>query len=235
MSLGYWLSDRVLFGSHRFAVPLQCGVQRLLGGPRPASFPLDGHAFHCTTAHRYYFERSDYERELWPVLRRSVTLESVVYDVGAHFGFWVTRLATLVHKVYAFEPSPANLRFLRRNIGNLSNGTVVEAAVGSQAIEVAFSEGGSASAVGTGQLVVPMVTLDDFARSHEMPNLLLIDVEGYGGEVLRGAWNVLRTRPTIVCEVHNSAEEEDIFSQLSNQGYTVRRRSVRYPYRIVAH
>lgn len=235
MSLGNWLSDRVLFGSHRFAVPLQCGVQRLLGGPRPASFPLDGHTFHCTTAHRYYFERTGYERDLWPVLRRSVTPESVVYDVGAHFGFWVTRLANLVRRVYAFEPSPANLHFLRRNINSLSNGTVIEAAVGSQVAEVAFSEGGSASTVGTGQLMVPMMTLDHFTSCHPLPDLLLIDVEGNGGDVLRGACNLLRAHPTIVCEIHDSGEERDTFAQLADHGYEVRCRSERYPYRVVAH
>lgn len=233
MSLGYWLSDRVLFGSHRFAVPLQSGVQRLLGGPRAAAFPLDGHMFHCTTAHKYYFERSGYERDLWPVLRGCIRPDSTVYDVGAHFGFWVTRMASLVRKIYAFEPSPANLHFLRRNIGSFPNGTIVEAAVGSQTAEVAFAEGGRASTVGTGQLVVPMVTLDHFASCHEVPDLLLIDVEGYGGEVLREACNLLRSHPTIVCEIHHPSEEEDILSQLAGQGYTVHRRTERYPYRIV--
>jgi hypothetical protein len=41
MSIGYWLSNRVLFGSHRFAVPLLIVAQRILRGPRPASFILD--------------------------------------------------------------------------------------------------------------------------------------------------------------------------------------------------
>lgn len=50
MSIGHWLSNRVVFGSHRFAVPLQIVAQRILQGPQPASFILGGHTFHCTIA-----------------------------------------------------------------------------------------------------------------------------------------------------------------------------------------
>jgi len=203
-------------------------------GPRPTSFLLDGHVFHCTTAHKYYFERGDYERELWPVLQRNVAPGSVVYEIGAHFGFWVMRLANLVRHIYAFEPSPENLDFLRRNVGGFPNVTVIAAALGATATEVSFSEKGSMSTVGAGTMVVPMVTMDDFASDHESPNLVLMDVEGHGGDVLRGASELLRTRPIIICEIHTSTEENAIVALLAEHGYTLDHRAARYPFRMVA-
>jgi FkbM family methyltransferase len=233
MSFAYRLVERVLFGSHRFAVPLQIVIQHALRGPRPASFPLDGNPFHCTTAHKYYFERSNYERDLWPVLQQCVAPDSIVYEIGAHFGFWVMRLAKLVRHIYAFEPSPTNLEFLRRNVGNLSNVTVIEAAVGAAAMDVAFSENGSMSGVGAGALVVPMLTLDDFGSRHELPSLLLMDVEGYGGEVLRGSSTLLAAHPTIICEIHTPDEENAIFALLTEHGYAPDHQHGRYPFRLV--
>jgi len=234
MSFGYSLVERVLFGSHRFAVPLQTVVQHALRGPRPASFLLDGHVFHCTTAHRYYFERSDYERDLWPSLRTCVAPDTVVYEIGAHFGFWVMRLASLVRHIYAFEPSPTNLSFLRRNVGSFPNVTLIEAAVGANATGAAFSENGSKSAVGAGTMKVPVVILDDFVNSHDFPSLLLMDVEGYGGEVLRGASALLAAHPTIICEIHTAAEESAIAASLAQHGYTLDYQARRYPFRILA-
>ena len=234
MPIAYRLVERVLFGSHRFAVPLQIIIQHALRGPRPASFLLDGHLFHCTTAHKYYFERSDYERDLWPALQQCVAPNSVIYEIGAHFGFWVMRLANLVGHIYAFEPSPANLGFLRRNVCDFSNVTLVNAAVGATATEVAFSENGSVSSVGAGALTVPMVTLDDFASRHEFPNLILMDVEGYGGEVLRGASTLLAAHPTIICEIHTAAEENAIIAALTEHGYTPDYQAGCYPFRMIA-
>lgn len=132
------------------------------------------------------------------------------------------------------EPSPTNLGFLRRNVGGFPNVTLTEAAVGASATEVAFSENGSMSAVGTGALTVPVVTLDDFVSSHELPNLLLMDVEGYGGDVLRGASALLAAHPTIICEIHSKAEESAITDALTEHGYRPDYQARRYPFRIVA-
>jgi len=63
IAMPYWLTDRVLFGSHRAAQPLQILVQQIAGGPRPAGFLLDGHTFHYQADHKYFFERQDYERD----------------------------------------------------------------------------------------------------------------------------------------------------------------------------
>ncbi len=78
------------------------------------------------------------------------------------------------------------------------------------------------------------MTLDDFVSSHELPNLLLMDVEGYGGDVLRGASALLAAHPTIICEIHSKAEESAITDALTEHGYRPDYQARRYPFRIVA-
>jgi FkbM family methyltransferase len=197
---------------------------------------LDGHEFNCTTAHKYYFERDNFERDLWPAIRDCIKPESVVYDFGAHFGFWAVRLSRLVRHVYAFEPSRQNREFLYRNLAKLPNVTVTEAAVGATSGEIAFSENGSMSTAGTGSFKVPMIALDDFARTNEPPDFMLVDVEGYAGEALRGASAVLTLRPALICEIHHAEEDAAVIPWLRERGYEVRYldRTHPYPFRIAA-
>lgn len=234
--LGYRLIDGILFGSHPLAPPLQRVVQRMIGGPRAASFALDGREFQCTTAHKYYFERANYERDLWPVILQCINRRSVVYDVGAHFGFWALRLAQRVRRVYAFEPSESNLVYLRRNCG-FPNVTIVPAAAGAKAGITAFCDAGSMSRVGEGTQQAPMTTVDAFAVEHEPADLILMDVEGHGGEVLKGAKvTLVSTQPKILFECHNPKEDEVATTVLRDCGYTLRSLSAgrSYPFRLIA-
>src|SRR5487761_158731 len=154
VAMPYRLTDRLLFGSHRATIPLQILVQRMIGGPRPASFLLDGHTFHCQTSHKYFFERQNFERDVWQILRERIRADDVVYDVGAHFGFWAIRLSRICRQVIAFEPSPTNLVTLIQNVGKIPNVAIINAAVGSVEGVMNFSEGGSMSRVGGGDLKV---------------------------------------------------------------------------------
>ena len=59
----------------------------------------------------------------------------VIYDVGANIGFTVQRFHGLLRKncrIWAFEPIPRNLKFLRRNTARLQGVAVVEAALGNR-------------------------------------------------------------------------------------------------------
>lgn len=234
--LGMRLLDRVLFGSHRWAEPLQIAIQHLLRGPREASFALEGRTFHCTTAHKYFFEREWYESEVWQELRHLVNRESVVYDFGAHFGYWVVRLSPYVRSIYAFEPSSENWRYLSGNVEGLTNVHTIRAAIGPQEGEVAFQEKGSMSRVGEGTTRVAVVTLDGFACQHEPPDLMLVDIEGYAGEAFSGAAKLFeQRRPTILCEIHNPKEEDATTSLLRRYGYGMRRLDRRdYPFHLLA-
>ena len=218
--------DSVMFGQHAAAIPIQCFVQKLIGGPKPALFSLDGHPFHCETSHKYYLERSNFEPHVWEWLRTVVTPEDVVYDVGAHFGFWAVRLSRFTKQVVCFEPSPCNFKMLTRNTGGLPNVTCYEVAIGATNGKVSISEAGSMTSIGEG-IPVQMQRLDSFPS----PTLLLVDVEGYAGHVLAGA-NLDGVR-VVLCELHNPREEQSVSNALSDYEVTIKGNS--YPTHLFAH
>jgi FkbM family methyltransferase len=236
IAMPYRLTDRLLFGSHRAAQPLQILVQRMMGGPRPASFLLDGHTFHCQTSHKYFFEKQDFERDVWQMLRERIRPDDVVYDVGAHFGFWAIRLSRVCRHVIAFEPSPTNLVTLIQNVGAIPNVTIVNAALGSAECVISFAEGGSMSRVGVGDIKVNLTTIDLSAERHPKPTFVLIDVEGFGTEVLRGGRRALIGHVPVMCEIHDANERDGVFELLRSADYTIRLLDAdrHFPFRILA-
>ena len=236
LSLPHTLTDRVLFGSHRVAVPLQVIVQHLIGGPRPASFQLDGHTFHCETAHKYFFEREKFERSVWQVLRQRIGPQDVVYDIGAHFGFWAIRLSGLCKNVVAFEPSSINIHTVRQNAGMIPNVQIVNCAVGAADGVVNFVECGSMSKVNTGDEKVTMMTVDSATGQYPKPTCLMIDVEGHAAEVLKGATKTLAGVSLLISEIHDPSEHEAVFEALSGS-YSIKfidHGASMYPFRIMA-
>jgi len=232
----YWLTDRLFFGSHRVALPLQILIQKMIGGPRPTSFSLDGHTFHCQTAHKYFFERQDYERDAYEILREQIRPDDVVYDVGAHFGFWAIRLSRICRHVIAFEPSPTNFVTLIQNVGTIPNVRIINAAVGSAEGVMSFSEDGSMSRVGVGDIKANLTTLDLSAESQPEPTFILIDVEGFGTEVMRGARRALIRHVPVMCEIHDANERDGVFELLKNANYVIRilNSDDNFPFKIVA-
>src|SRR5574341_673203 len=69
---------------------------------------------------------------------REIKKGDVVYDIGAHVGFYTLLASELVGpsgQVIAFEPLPRNLGYLHRHLAlnSCKNVTVIEAAVGNAA------------------------------------------------------------------------------------------------------
>ena len=140
---------------------------------------------------------------------------SVVFDIGAHVGYYTLLAAELVGKsgqVCALEPFPRNLGYLRRHIqlNRYQNVQVLPVAVGAQRGEGFFEEGVDSStghlSNGAAGLVVPVVALDDLVADQKVPHpdYMKIDVEGAELQVLLGAESILRTsRPTIFLATHS--------------------------------
>lgn len=148
-------------------------------------------------------------------LREAAEPGAVVFDVGAHHGFQAVLAALWVGpqgRVHAFEPVAANALVLDANLAanSLSNVSLVPAAVGRQSGYCDMS--GESVAAGAGS-TISLVSLDDYASSlPSKPRLLKIDVEGFEGEVLSGAQQVLAARPFVNLELHNN--------QLADYGWT---------------
>lgn len=166
----------------------------------------------------------NYEGRRRDIMRAFVRPGQVVFDVGAHIGFftlWFSKLVGPDGGVVAFEPCPANLSLLRANVSaNLPrtlNVHIEPAAVGHEDGETRLHTPGGVSTMsrieglplaGRTQLsnivTVASVTLDSFwQRSGRSPSLLKIDVEGAELAVLEGGRRLLsECRPTIFLEAH---------------------------------
>jgi FkbM family methyltransferase len=123
--------------------------------------------------------------------------------------------------VIAFEPSPTNLATLIQNVGTIPNVTIINAAVGSAEGVISLSEGGSMSRAGVGDVKVNLTTIDLSADRHPEPTFVLIDVEGFGAEVLRGGRRALIKHVPVMCEIHDANERDGVFELLKNADYTI--------------
>jgi FkbM family methyltransferase len=169
-----------------------------------------------------------YEAEAQASFAAHIKRNDVVYDIGANVGFFTLLAARLVGEgghVYAFEPLPRNLDFLRRHVAlnKLTNVTILPVAVAATAGVLKFAEGANPSMGGlsaTGALEVPTVALDEL--QHRPPRFMKIDVEGAESDVLAGATKTLRTHhPTIHLSTHGWEQNERCTATLRAEGYDV--------------
>lgn len=154
-----------------------------------------------------------YEFEQRVAFEATVTESSVVFDVGAHVGFYTLLASVLVGpagKVFAFEPLPRNLRYLTRHLqlNGIDNVTVVEAAVSNISGAACFEEGPT-TAMGRispkGVLNVRTIALDELVQSGELPSpdYIKMDIEGAEFAALWGAKSILeQSHPTLFLATH---------------------------------
>jgi FkbM family methyltransferase len=164
---------------------------------------------------------------------------SVVWDVGAHIGFFALTFARLVGpsgQVVAFEADEANVAALRAAVvrNGFDNVEVRPVAVWSTPGEVAFERRSDTGGALNGAVVeggrgvtVRATTLDAELVRRRAPDLVKIDVEGAEEEVLIGSMRLLSEfRPIIVCEVHLSRRGRKellprVLGLLEGSGYSV--------------
>jgi FkbM family methyltransferase len=160
-----------------------------------------------------------YERSVQMCLTELVRPGDTVFDIGANEGFLTLLLQRLVGAdghVVAFEPSPRNVRRLRRNLrlNGVESVTVQAVAVSDRSGRDRLwltRYGGGPSLVSSDvrppdairATSVTVRRLDDLVGDVVMPPALVkIDVEGAEEQVLRGMDRVLRHhRPVVLVEV----------------------------------
>ena len=170
-----------------------------------------------------------YEPEQTRLFREHVRPGAVVLDVGAHVGYYTVLSAVLAGErgaVWAFEPNPANARFLRRHaeINRLRNVHVTEAAVADAAGTASFDFGtgsGTGHLADGGALKVQTVRLDEFCTERGIaPAAIKIDVEGAERGVLEGARATLaRHRPVVFLSTHGPEVHRACLAFMADAGY----------------
>ncbi|MDY6867721.1 MAG: FkbM family methyltransferase [Chloroflexota bacterium] len=155
---------------------------------------------------------------------------AIVYDIGANVGYYTLLSAELVGeegKVYAFEPLPRNIDFLRRHVAlnHFKQVKIIEAAVSDRIGQTSFDLGAS-SAMGhisdSGEIDVPLVSLDDLLEAREIrpPDYMKVDVEGAEHDVLKGAIKLLeRYHPTLFLDTHQREAHRPTITLLEELGY----------------
>ena len=156
----------------------------------------------------------------------------VVFDVGAHVGYYTVLSSVLAGpsgQVIAFEPLPANLKYLRRHLklNDCDNVRILTNCVGEGSSVARFDDShgtGVGHLANEGSFEVQVRSLDEMVESGELPipQFLKIDVEGAELLVLKGAERLLRRHhPTLVLSTHSDDLDRACLQRLSEFGYDV--------------
>lgn len=166
-----------------------------------------------------------------------ITEHSYVIDAGANVGLFSVQAATIATRghVYAFEPITTTFEILKKNtaayqnISIFKNGlgeisktkTIIQPPLGSVAgvfedsklyAEVARTGGPTET--------VPIITIDEFVATHNIPRVdfIKIDTEGYEANILHGAKETLKKYKPIIAmsAYHNPEDKQELPKIITN-------------------
>jgi FkbM family methyltransferase len=160
--------------------------------------------------HAYWLGTYEYDKQ--KQIAKELSPSSVFYDLGANVGFYTLLAAkrATAGRVYAFEPLPRNIEFLRRHLelNRVRNAGVLELAVSDVTGPALFKEAGNSfmgRLEGGGKLNVLTATLDGLLQQGRIlpPSVIKIDVEGAELLALRGSREVFQQfRPVLFLATH---------------------------------
>jgi FkbM family methyltransferase len=178
-----------------------------------------------------------YEMHIQQTLSRELKEGDTFYDIGANAGFFSVLAGHLVGAqgcVVAFEPLPENIESIQEqfSLNTLSQCVLIPKAVGSSVgtASLILAHNNSMGKIASAEkpesgkdLKVEITTLDEFIKSHPVPDLVKIDVEGFETEVLAGAGELLNSAgaPKLLIELHGAEKARQVGAILSASGYTL--------------
>ena len=192
------------------------------------SGPLRGQRWIIGSARHAYWLGS-YEHEKQRQIANELRPGDVFYDLGANVGFYTLLAAQRVAagNVYAFEPLPRNIEYLRKHLklNRVSNAELLELAV-CDVVGIASFQEASNSSVGHledgGSTQVRTATLDSLLLQGKIlpPSLIKIDIEGAELLALRGACEAFRRfRPVLFLATHSRELHTECVQLLVSWGY----------------
>jgi FkbM family methyltransferase len=173
-------------------------------------------------------------RELQQIIRAGTT----VYDVGANVGLFSARFARWIGAdgwLYALEPNPVCVYFLRANLEQVGSGnfTILPVAASDYRSDIPFSLNYGSSLIGVGagsavarkpghQIAVEGEKVDALiARLHlRAPDFVKLDVEGAEAAVVAGMMGTLeKHRPGLMVELHGRQAASETLRILAPLNY----------------
>ncbi|MEL6494968.1 MAG: FkbM family methyltransferase [Cyanobacteria bacterium J06623_7] len=177
-------------------------------------------------------------------IRQLIEPGDIVFECGTHHGLTAMLLSKWVGttgQIVTFEINQKNAAIARQNIAlnEVENVILEEKGLGSQNNRLKIFDKSNASVTPSNLLSfgwlknfvygtneAEITTLDDYAKiTSLMPTFLKIDVEGYEAEVLKGASEILKTRPKLEIEIHTeilsryNTSVAEIFDLIEPEGY----------------
>lgn len=174
----------------------------------------------------------EYSEDELNVYRRCLIPGDVAVVVGANIGALVVPLARIVGSeghVHAFEPQPSTCQLLRENLvlNKIENVTVHQCAVGEEngttempSLDRLPHNNIGGIEIGSGDLKVPVQTLDYVLRELDKLNFIHVDAEGSELRVLKGAWRTIKKhRPILYVENDRQDKSLDLIGWLVDHDY----------------
>ncbi len=192
--------------------------------------PLKGKKWCVTTSIRYI--RGKYVKRDTDILIENVGKDEIVYDIGAHVGYFSILCSGIVGKkgiVYAFEPVPMNLLFLKKHIriNKCDNIRVCDICV-SDTVGEEYFDNTEGSATGhlspEGKLKVRVNTLDNMLTSREIqpPDFIKINAEGAEQSILAGCMKITeKYHPKFLITFHGEELRDNCIRILSQFDYKI--------------
>ncbi len=179
------------------------------------------------------FVRGSYEPATTALFQEHVRKGDVVFDIGAHVGYYAVLSAMLTGptgRVFAFEPRPFNLKCLNvhRDSNRLTNLEIFNVCVGAACSSARFETStgsGTGHLASGGDLDVTVVSLDTWIREGRLvaPAMMKIDVEGAECDVLEGARGLIaQARPKLLVSLHSVQLNRRVREFLSAANYEFR-------------
>jgi len=176
----------------------------------------------------YYL--GSFETEKTRLFKNLIQKGNVVYDIGAHVGYFSLFLGELVGesgRVLAFEPNPFNVKYLRQHLdmNDINNVDVFEFALSDENGESFFinkKDTSTGCLSSHGIMRVETYTIDYLVDSGKIPppDYIKIDVEGAELLVLKWARRTLeKYTPSIFLATHSPVLKDSCINFLKIIGY----------------
>jgi len=160
----------------------------------------------------------DFEPHMVKLFKALIKSDDIVADVGANIGLTAILFSNLAKKVYSFEPSPSTYQLLKKNLASSQIYNVEPINIGlgvkKEKLTITFAENNRSGGFVSDKIqpkkghiteVIQIDSLDNFSASNGIfPNFIKIDVEGFEGNVIQGASEVLKeSKPIVALEMNH--------------------------------
>ncbi|MCK5685061.1 FkbM family methyltransferase [bacterium] len=188
---------------------------------KEVSVDIGGKKYIITSDDSYLdYIKSGFEPEMVKLFKTLITDCKIILDIGANIGCTAILFSDLGEKVYAFEPSQTTFAFLEKNILHSGKKNIFPQNIGlgekfsESILTIAPTNRSGAfilkemksSNIGFVEEKIIIRQLDEIVENLEPGKIdfIKIDVEGFEGNVIRGAKQTLeKNRPIVVLELNH--------------------------------